>query len=174
MSKRNKIFLMLCGMAAVVVGGTSCGYRAGGYKPAILKDKETAFVEVFSNHTIQPMLSSQTTAAVCDMLQRDGTYRLASPQKADIIIKGNINNISRSSLRTNPYDSYLSSEVQLTVQMNYQVVDRKSGKLLMRGSVYGSGSNLSTTGNVQGAVDNALNSAAIRAAEALVTNLTMP
>lgn len=174
MNKRNKIFLMLCGLAALAAGVSSCGYRAGGYKPGALEGKETAFVEVFTNHTIQPLLSSQTTAAVCDMLQRDGTYKLASPQKADFIIRGNINNITRSSLRTNPYDSYLSSEVQLTVQMSYQVVDRRSGKVLMRGSVSGAGSNLSTTGNVQGAVDNALNSAAIRAAEALVTNLTMP
>lgn len=161
-------------MMAAAVLPTSCGYRAGGYQPAVLQGKNTAFVEVFANHTIQPMLSTQTTAAVCDLLQRDGTYKLASPRKADIIIRGNVVDITRSSLRTNPYDSYLSSEVQLTVRVNYQVLDRKTGKILMNGSVSGQGSNLSTTGNVQGAVDNALNSAAIRAAEALVTNLTMP
>lgn len=173
MKKRSTFTISVCMMAAAALT-TSCGYRAGGYQPAALKGKNTAFVEVFANHTIQPMLSTQTTAAVCDLLQRDGTYTLASPRKADVIIRGSINDITRSSLRTNPYDSYLSSEVQLTVSVSYQVVDRKTGKVLMKGNVSGQGSNLSTTGNVQGAVDNALNSAAIRAAEALVTNLTMP
>lgn len=173
MKIRNIMNLLLCCLA-VVLGFTSCGYRAGGCQPAVLRDKKTVFVEVFSNNTIQPALSSQTTAAVCDMLQRDGTYTMASPQKADIIIKGSIDDITRSSLLTNPYDSYLSSEVQLTVYVTYQVVDRRSGRILMRGRANGSGSNMSTSGNVQGAVDNALNSAAIRAAELLVTNLTMP
>ena len=173
MKKRNIISLVSCALSAAVMA-TSCGYRAGGYQPAVLQGKKSAAVEVFANHTIQPMLSSQMTAAVCDLLQRDGTYVLASPQKADFIIRGNIVDITRSSLRTSPYDSYLSSEVQLTVKVRYQIVDRKSGKELMKGNVSGQGSNLSTSGNVQGAVDNALNSAAIRAAEALVTNLTMP
>ena len=173
MKKRNLFSLLSCALA-VAVAASSCGYRAGGYQPAALRGKKSASVEVFSNHTIQPMLSSQTTAAVCDLLQRDGTYTLASPQKADIIIRGSIVDITRSSLRTNPYDSYLSSEVQLTVKVRYQIIDRKSGKVLLKGRVSGQGGNLSTTGNVQGAVDNALNSAAIRAAEALVTNLTMP
>lgn len=173
MKTRHIFALLACSLSAAVLT-TSCGYRAGGYQPAALKGKKTAFVEVFANHTIQPMLSTQTTAAVCDLLQRDGTYTLASPQKADFFIRGSVNDITRSSLRTNPYDSYLSSEVQLTVTVSYQVVDRKTGKVLMNGNVRGQGSNLSTTGNVQGAVDNALNSAATRAAEALVTNLTMP
>lgn len=173
MKKRNAFIISVCAIASAFLA-TSCGYRAGGYRPTALEGKNTAFVEVFANNTIQPMLSTQTTAAVCDLLQRDGTYTLASPRKADIIIRGNVYDITRSSLRTNPYDSYLSSEVQLTVRVGYQVVDRKTGKVLMKGNVSGQGSNLSTTGNVQGAVDNALNSAAIRAAEALVTNLTMP
>lgn len=173
MKKRNIFSPALCALGAVI-SLTSCGYHAGGYQPAALQGKKSAFVEVFANHTIQPMLSSQTTAAVCDLLQRDGTYTLALPQKADIIVRGDVVDITRSSLRTNPYDSYLSSEVQLTVRVNYQILDRRSGRVLMKGQVTGKGSNLSTTGNVQGAVDNALNSAAIRAAEALVTNLTMP
>ena len=173
MKKRHIFSLSLSALVAAALT-TSCGYRAGGYQPSVLRGKTSAFVEVFANYTIQPMLASQTTAAVCDILQRDGTYTLASPQKADIIIRGKISDITRSSLRTNPYDSYLSSEVQLTVRVNYEVVDRKTGKTLLSSSVTGRGSNLSTTGNVQGAVDNALNSAAIRAAEALVTNLTMP
>ncbi len=173
MKNRNIILLIASCLSALMVT-VSCGYRAGGYQPSALRGKKSASVEVFTNYTIQPMLSSQTTAAVCDLLQRDGTYTLVSPQKADIIIRGSIVDITRSSLRTNPYDSYLSSEVQLTVKVSYQIIDRKSGRVLMNGQVSGRGSNLSTTGNVQGAVDNALNSAAIRAAEALVTNLTMP
>lgn len=171
----KKTFLMhLSGCLSALLVLASCGYRAGGYQPVPLKDKNSVFVEVFENTTIQPMLSTQTTAAVCDLLQRDGTYRLASAEKADIVIRGKVSDITRSSLRTNPYDSYLSAEVQLTVWVHYEVVENKTGKTLMQGTVAGQGSNLSMSGNVQGAVDNALNSAAIRAAEALVTNLTMP
>ncbi len=153
---------------------TSCGYRLGGLKPAYLQDKETAYVEMFVNHTVQPSLAVQFTTAMADTLQRDGTYSLAPMSSADFLIRGEIKDITRSSLRTNPYDSYLSSEVGLTVKVTYEIVERASGKVLKNGTVSGMGSNLNTSGNVQGAVDNALSSAARQAAENLVTNITMP
>lgn len=164
------VFASLLSAALMV----SCGYRLGGLKPKCMKGKETAFVEVFGNHTTQPGLAVQFTTAMADSLQRDGTYTLASPSTADVFIRGEVTDIKRSSLRTNPYDSYLSSEVGLTVTVEYQVVDRKTGAVLKSGRVKGEGSNLNTSGNVQGAVDNALASAARQAAEQLVTNLTMP
>lgn len=171
---KHHFSLSLASLLALALTVSSCGYRLGGLKPKCLEGKESAFVEVFGNHTTQPGLAVQFTTAMADSLQRDGTYRLEAASRADFIICGEVMDIKRSSLRTNPYDSYLSSEVGLTVTVDYELIDRKSGKVLKSGSVKGTGSNLSTSGNVQGAVDNALASAARQAAENLVTNITMP
>ena len=171
MKTRTAFSLFAASLAAAVLT-TSC-YNLGGVRPQALVGKNTFAVDVFANHTIQPGLNVSATAAVCDLLQRDGTYTIAPRSKADFVVSGQVQSISRSSLRTNPYDSYLSSEVELTVRMSYKVTDSKTGKVLKSGTAVGKGSNLSTTGNVQGAVNNALDSAVTRAAEDLVLSLTM-
>lgn len=160
--------------AAALLLTTSCGYHLGGLRPSYMKSVDSVFVEVFANHTTQPNLSVQFTTALANSLQADGTYKLKSRSTADAVIRGEITNIVRSSLRSNSEDSYVSAEVGLTITVNYTIEDRKTGRVLTSGKVTGQGSNLSTTGNVQAAVDNALSAAARRAADDLMVNLSMP
>lgn len=153
----------------------SCGYHLGGLKPASMKDMDTFCVNMFTNHTLQPMVSVQFTSALTDTMQRDGTYTMAQPSKADFSLSGSVSEISRRSVRSDYRDSYLSREIELQVHVDYKVTDLKTGKVVRSGSTTGRSSYFNDSEvSAQSAVDSALSYAARRAAENVVVNLTMP
>lgn len=169
-----KRYLLLL-LSALLVLLPSCGYRLGGLRRANMKNLETFCVEVFENRTLYPSLSSQITTAVVDTLQRDGSYRLAPADDCDFKVSGIVDTVAASGLRTNAGDTYLSSEVGLTVHVNYTITNCRTGKVLLNASVQAQGSFFNDdTGNVQTARESALSYATRRAAELIVQALTMP
>lgn len=160
------------GALALVV--SSCGYHLGGIKPEYMKDMNTYCVEVFENNTVQPSVGMLMSTAMTNTMQSDGTYLLAPRSKADFILKGSVTHIERDSLRTNPDDTYVSSEIGLTVYVNYQVIDNKTGKQLTKGSTSATGSYFNQGVNTVSAMDAALSYATRLAAENITSNLTNP
>lgn len=165
-----KRLIILC---ALVLSLVSCGYHLGGFKREALKEVDTFCVHMFDNRTIYPNVSVQLTSALTDTLQRDGTYRLAPEGQADVRVQGEVRSVHASSLRPNWADTYLSSEIGLTVVAFYKVVSVSTGKVLLSGVVRGEGSYFNT-GNTQTARDTALSYASRRAAELIVEALTRP
>lgn len=159
------------GMALLVC---SCGYHLGGIKPEMMKDMNTYCVEVFENNTVQPSVGMLMTTAMTNSMQSDGTYLLAPRSKADFILKGKVAHIERESLRANPDDTYVSSEIGLTVYVDYQVIDNKTGKVLAKGSTNATGSYFNQGVNTVSAMDTALSYATRQAAENITLNLTNP
>lgn len=161
---------LLTGFAAFVV--SSCGYHLGGVKPANMKNMNTFAVEMFENNTVQPNVGMLMTTAMADTLQSDGTYRMAPRNKADFIVKGVVTSIERNSLITNTEDTYVSREIGLEVNVDYEVVDRKTGKVLRSGSTSGTGSYYNQGVNTVSAMDTALSYATRRLADSITLNLT--
>lgn len=169
-----KRIICACAMVATL-SLVSCGYHLGGIKPKAMKNMDTFCVNMFSNKTLQPMLSVQFTSALSDTLQRDGTYQIASPAKADFSVSGAVRSVTRSSARSDYRDSYLSKEIGLTVYVDYKVTNLKDGKVIISGTTSGYSSYFNDSDvSVQSAIDSALSYAARRAAENLVVSLTMP
>lgn len=152
----------------------SCGYHLGGFKRASMQNLETFCINMFENHSVYSNISMQVTTALADQMQRDGTYRMASRDECDFVVSGVVTSVSASGLRTNAGDTYVSSEIGLTVHVSYSVRDTRSGKTVASGNVSAEGSYFNKTGNVQTARDSALSYAARKAAEIIVQNLTMP
>ncbi len=153
---------------------SGCGYHLGGLRSNALKDKETFCVNMFANHTTQPMVAMQLTNALADSLQRDGSFRMAAPSDCDFRIEGTVTGIGRRSFRTSSGDSYVSSELGLVVYVSYKVIDTDTGELLMDGSTQATGSYFNDNGSVQSARDAALSYAARQAADNIVATLTIP
>lgn len=169
----KKIFSsLLCVLAPVMLG--SCGYQLGGLINGDMKGLKTFDITMFENQTVYPNIAFQVTTAVGDTMQKDGTFRMVSPTKADFTVSGKVTHVQASSLMTNPDDSYLSTEIGLQVYVDYTIVDRKKGEVVKSGTVNGSGSFYNTTGNVQSARENALSEAARAAAQNLLNELTIP
>lgn len=166
--------LLSCITLAVGLLLSSCGYHLGGLKPERMEKLETFCVRMFGNYTTQPGVAMQVTNAVADAMQRDGTYRMAPASSADFVVTGEVTSISRNSLRTDPEDSYLSTEIELTVRVRYKVIDRHTGETLWQATAHGSGSYFNQVGNVQTAIESALSYAARQAADDIVLTLTTP
>lgn len=162
----------------VILGGllvgmvSSCGYHLGGIKPGNMKNMNTFCVEVFENNSVQPNVGMLMTTAMGNTLQSDGTYRMAPRNEADFIVKGVVTHITRESLRTNTDDTYVSSEIGLTVHVDYQVVERKTGKILRKGDTQATGSYFNQGVNTVSAMDTALSYATRQVADNITLNLT--
>lgn len=152
----------------------ACGYRMGGLKKTSMKKMNTFSVEMFDNETVFPFVAMQLTTALTDTMQRDGTYTMASSEKCDFKIRGAVYSVHETSQRTNTADTYLSSEIGLTVYVSYVVRDAHTGKEIVRSSVSAEGSYFNDTGSVETARDSALSYATRRAAELIVQYLTTP
>ena len=153
----------------------SCGYHLGGLRRASMKHLNTYCVEMFANKTLYPNVAMQITTAVGDGLQRDGTYRLASPEKCDFRVTGVVTSVQASGLLTNAGDTYLSSEIGLRVYVTCTVINNRTGKIIYSRQVSATGSFFNDdTGNVQTARESALSYATRQAAELIVQSLTLP
>lgn len=161
--------------AVAALSLVSCGYHLGGLKPAAMKNMDTFCVNMFTNNTVQPMVSVQFTTALTDTMQRDGTYQIAPSSKADFSISGSVSDLTRRSVRSDYRDSYLSREIELQLRVKYKVTDLKTGKVIRSGTTTGRSSYFNDSEvSAQSAIDSALSYAARRAAESVVENLTMP
>lgn len=151
---------------------TACGYHLGGVKPAQMKNMETFCVDVFDNQTPVPAVAMQMTTALADAVQRDGTYRMAKRSEADFTINGVVKSVDRSAWSTDYVDAYHALEIGVTVQVEYNVVDNRTGRTVLQATASGQSSYFNDQGNVQTAMESALSYATRRAAEDVVNGIS--
>lgn len=168
----KKLRVIVSGMLALLI--SACGYHLGGIKPGYMKNMNTFCVEMFENNTVQPNVGMLMTTAMANSLQSDGTYRMAPRNEADFILKGTVTHIERESLRTNTDDTYVSSEIGLDVHVDYKIVNRKTGKVMLDGTSHATGSYFNQGVNTVSAMDTALSYATRLVAENITLNLTAP
>jgi hypothetical protein len=151
---------------------TSCaGYQLGGVKPRSLAHVKTIAVPMFGNDTQHPRAESIATSAVTSAFIQDGTYRIASRDKADAVLEGRVHRIDYRPLRANRLDTMLPEELENDVTLAWVLKDAHDPtKELARGNSGGS-SRFFLEANLQTARNNALPDAVERASEALVSRL---
>ena len=117
---------------------TGCaGYQLGPAKPSYMKDVRTVAVPVFRNNTLLPQVEGLVTDTVARQFQQDGTYELASRDAADVILNCTLERITRTPQRSVTGNVLLTTEFDLSLLASYQVVDRRTGKILDSGQVNG-------------------------------------
>ena len=163
---------MICSCALAGLTLASCGYHLGGMKPANMDDMHTFCVEMFENNTVQPSVGVYMTTAVTNALQSDGTYRLAPRGDADFIVKGKVTHITRDSLTTSTKDSYISTQIGVTVHVQYELVNRKTGAVLSKGNASQMASYFNQDGSTITAMESAMYYATTRVADDIVLNVT--
>lgn len=151
---------------------TSCGYHLGGMRPAYMDDMHTFCVEMFENNTVQPSVGVYMTTAVTNALQSDGTYRLAPRKEADFIVRGTVSHITRDSLTASTEDSYISTQIGVTVHVQYELVNRKTGAVISKGIESEQASYFNQDGSTITAMESALYYATTRVADDIVLNIT--
>jgi Lipopolysaccharide-assembly len=150
----------------------SCaGYHLGETKPAVMKDVKTIEVRMFSNSSFLPRANAVATSAVAEAIVQDGTYRIASLDKADAILEGNVASIKYQPIRGRRFDTLRPEELTNTVMLSWKLLDANDPtKVIMAGTSRGS-SEFFATSNLQTDRNNALADATQRAGVALVSTL---
>lgn len=168
---KKLLSLLLC---AIPLMTASCGYKMGGLVNGSMHGLKTFDVAMFENHTVYPYAAVQMTSALADVMQSDGTFRMAAPSASDFCISGKVKSVRNRSLMTNPDDSYISSEIAVEVYVDYVVTNRKTGEVVKSGEARGEWGYFNTSGNAQSARETALSYAVRLAAQEVLNQLTLP
>jgi predicted alpha-1,6-mannanase (GH76 family) len=121
------LVLTLCGCA---------GYRLGPSNGVLAGDK-TVEVKPFVNQTFEPRFAEALTAAVRRDLQRDGTYRLATHDGADIVISGVITKYVRHELSLLPNDVLTAQDYRVNATAQVTARDASTGKVIFDQAITG-------------------------------------
>ncbi|HEY3663108.1 MAG TPA: LptE family protein [Chthoniobacterales bacterium] len=110
--------------------GGCAGYHLGPIQPYALRNVHSIAVPTFENKTLLPRIAVLVTDTVIKQFQQDGTYRIASDETADAILKAEIVRINRSPARSVRGNVLATNEFNLTLRVRYTLVERGTGKPL--------------------------------------------
>lgn len=136
MKNFSKIFVFVS-FLILALGLGGCGYTLGEIKPTSMRRINTIAVSTFRNNTLIPRLEAQTADAVAKQFQQDGTYRIETEDRADAILTGTIISVERQPMRVYATNVLQSSEFNIVLVVEYTVIDRTTGTVLMKGKAEG-------------------------------------
>jgi hypothetical protein len=117
--------------------GSCAGYKLGPAKPAYLNQIHSIAVPTFGNTTLSPRIEVLVTSTVVKQFQQDGTFRIATQDQADAILKAEIVAVGRSPARSVRGNVLSTTEFNLSLSVKYSLVGR-DGKALAAGGANGS------------------------------------
>jgi hypothetical protein len=133
---RRALLLLGC-LASLGLGVGGCaGYRLGSGVTQIAGDKSVQ-VAPFSNQTLEPALGDAVSAAMRKLIQRGDTYRLATQDDGDIIVRGEILRYERTALSYQPTDVLTPLDVRVNILAHVKATERATGKVIFDRDVSG-------------------------------------
>ena len=127
---------------AVAVGSlclSGClGYHIGPVKPYYLRDVHAIAIPTFENKTLLPRIEVLVTDTVIKQFQQDGTFRIASEENADAILKAEITRIERNPSRFVRGNVLATSEFTLLLHVKYSLIGKNGQVLTQPSEVIGS------------------------------------
>lgn len=122
---RTLAHALAAGVGLILLSG--CGYQVNGaYRTGI----RSIYVEMFESHEFRRDLEFMLTEAVKKRIGSDTPYRLASKEKADTVLSGEILE-ERQAAFAPDFISRLPREKQLTLGVRLRWQDIRNGKLLV-------------------------------------------
>jgi hypothetical protein len=106
-------------------------YRLGSMLPA---DIQTVFMPTVGNVTQEPLLENEVTTAIMAELQRDGSLTPASEAAADALMSVRITGYDLRPLSFTRDNRSQPDQYRLTLRADVELVERETGKTLVRSS----------------------------------------
>jgi outer membrane lipopolysaccharide assembly protein LptE/RlpB len=113
------------------------GYHIGPVKPYYLRDVHTIAVPTFKNRTLVPRVEVLVTDTVIKQLQQDGTFQIASGDKADATLSGEVSRINRLPARSVRGNVLATTEFSLILSVRYSLTGRNGELLAAAGEAVG-------------------------------------
>jgi outer membrane lipopolysaccharide assembly protein LptE/RlpB len=124
-------------LLSVLLVLSGCGYKLGEIRPTPMRSVRTLAVPTFKNNTYESRIEVLFADTLVKQLQQDGTYQIVNTAQADAIVNCTIESIERGSLRSVQSNVLATSEFSLIVNARYEVVDQRTGIILMQGTAQG-------------------------------------
>jgi len=156
---------------AALLALSGCGYKLGEIRPTPMRSVRTLAVPTFKNNTYESRIEVLFADTLVKKLQQDGTYSIVNSPQADAIVNCTIEKIDRGSLRSVQNNVLATSEFSLIVTARYEVIDQRTGIVLMQGTAQGRTSFFSGN-DLQTLERQGLSNAAIDLAQNLTTRLS--
>jgi outer membrane lipopolysaccharide assembly protein LptE/RlpB len=156
---------------AALLALSGCGYKLGEIRPTPMRSVRSLAVPTFKNNTFESRIEILFADTLVKKLQQDGTYSIVNTAQADAIVNCTIEKIDRGSLRSVQNNVLATSEYSLIVTARYEVIDQRTGIVLMQGTAQGRTSFFSGN-DLQTLERQGLSNAAIDLAQNLATRLT--
>jgi hypothetical protein len=117
---------LLAGLAAVSLVAGCGGYTLGPTNGLAAGEKKIQ-ITPFLNHTLQPRLGDAVTTALRRSIQRDGTYRLATHNDAEIVVTGVVTKYDRHELNFEPHDVLTVKDYRVSMTARITARDVATG-----------------------------------------------
>ncbi len=109
---------------------TSCaGYHLGAHKPSHLANIKRLAVPTMKNMTLEPRLGVLVTNAIIKQIQNHGSYELGTRADSDAVLVGTIRNVQRFQYRSDRTNILRTSQMLLTLQVDYTIKDHNDNTL---------------------------------------------
>lgn len=122
---RISMMFLLAGLVLLPVG---CGYSS---KPLYRISVKTVSVPIFRNNTYNRDWEFRLTEAICKNIEYRTPYKIAQGERADTELTGEISSIDQDVL-TRRFNLNLPRESQVTVAVNFQWKDLRTGRILVK------------------------------------------
>jgi len=170
------LFSIFCFLFSALAG---CGYTTRSYVNPNIK---TVYIQPFLNkiditseysenrkyRSYFPLLEAKITRAVVDRFVFDGNLRIAKPEAADVVLKGELVNYARDPLRYRDNDNETVEEYRLSLVVNISLTDRKNNKVLWQETGFVGDATYFTSGPSAKSEETALNDAVVDLARRIV------
>jgi hypothetical protein len=120
--------LLSAGLLLLAFGGCA-GYSLGPTNGQAAGQKAVQ-ISPFANRTLQPHLGDAVMTALRNDLQQDGTYRLATHGRPDVIVSGVITRYTRHELSFVPNDVLTVQDYLVSMTAQVTARDVGTGKVL--------------------------------------------
>jgi len=114
---------------------SSCGYHVARRSPALPSWIKSVYVEPFKNNSNELLLGAWITEALRDEILRSPRFTLTSKDKAQVIIRGKVEEVESEGLSYVRY--YRSVERSVKVKVSFDLLDART-----RQSLWGGGGEL--------------------------------
>lgn len=118
-------------ISCIAVALSGCASYKLGPTNGLAAGEKSVQVVPFSNQTLEPRLGDALTGALRKELQRDGTYKLATPEGADIVVSGEIVQYNRSAQSFVATDVITPRDYRVSLVAQVTARDRATGKVLL-------------------------------------------
>ena len=165
--------------ALVVLTIAGCGYTTGSLLPSNYRkiaiqpfQNKIAYVDENNSGLYVPHLETNVRTSIIDRFLFDGNLRIADPDKADLVLNGELINIVQDTLRQDVNQNV--QEYRITIVVSLTLTDPATGKVLWKEPSFAGETTYFLTGtqaqSQSAAIDAALTDLATRVVERTVEN----